>query len=89
MEFIWAISEYCDSVKRRRKKVFEAEERRQARYGWKPTRTFGTETEAWAFAVGRAAARVAKAEDALKSERLRLKKCEKRLASLLEPEAGE
>jgi hypothetical protein len=81
-EFIWTVAEYTDSVKQRQKKTVEKEERQHLRYGWKPTRTFETESEAWEFATQRARDCVFVLEAALKTGLCRLEKCKKRMDSL-------
>lgn len=79
--FIWTVDSYCDSVRKRKKKTFDAEEGKRQQLGLKPARFFASELGALMFVVDRAHRRVADAEHEAARARVRLRKCEQRLGT--------
>jgi hypothetical protein len=74
-DYVYCIG-FINNVHKRERSTVLKQDATMKRYGWKPTRFFETEIEAWDFVVARAHAEIDKIHDTLGKARSRLAKCQ-------------
>lgn len=88
-DYVWTVDDYVDRVTKRKKRAVNRllrELERARASGWPSARApnvFALESDAWAFALNRATAKLADTEKQAILDRKRIAKCQKRLADAL------